>query len=76
MTRQEIDAVLERVRTWSDREQEEAVLLLLALEERRLGVYELDEDEAADVEAGLAELERGELATEEEAKALFERYRR
>jgi predicted transcriptional regulator len=76
MTRHEIDAVLERVRTWSDREQEEAVLLLLALEERRLGVYELDEDEAADVEAGLAELERGELATEEEAKALFERYRR
>ncbi|HEV2606235.1 MAG TPA: hypothetical protein VGU24_21510 [Microvirga sp.] len=76
MTREQIDEVLDRVRTWSAEDQEEAALFLLAIEERRKGFYELDEEEIADIEAGLAEAERGEFATDEEMEALFNRYRR
>jgi hypothetical protein len=41
-------------------------MLLLALEERRKGVYELSDDELADLEQADREIERGEFATDEE----------
>jgi hypothetical protein len=75
MTRSEVDAVLERVRSWPEEEQEEAALLLLALEERRKGVYELSVEEIADLEEALAEMERGEVASDEEVRAVFDHYR-
>jgi predicted transcriptional regulator len=75
MTKREVDAVLERVRSWPEAEQEEAALLLLALEERRKGVYELSEEEIADLDQADREIERGEFVSDEEMKALFDRYR-
>jgi predicted transcriptional regulator len=75
MTRDQIDEVLERVRTWSEEEQERAVRLLLVLEENREGIYELSNDEIADIEEAEAQAERGEFATDEEMRALFDRYR-
>jgi predicted transcriptional regulator len=75
MTKREVDAVLERVRSWPEAEQEEAALLLLALEERRTGVYELSEEEIADLDQADREIERGEFVSDEEMKALFDRYR-
>jgi predicted transcriptional regulator len=75
MTKREVDAVLERVRSWPEAEQEEAALLLLALEERRKGVYELSEEEIADLDQADREIERGEFVPDEEMKALFDRYR-
>jgi predicted transcriptional regulator len=72
----EMDEILERVRTWSAEEQEEAAFLLLALEERRGGPYELDADELAAIEEAEAQAERGDFATDEEMNALFDRYRR
>jgi predicted transcriptional regulator len=75
MTKREVDAVLERVRSWPEAEQEEAALLLLALEERRKGVYELSEEEFADLDQANREIERGEFVPDEEMKALFDRYR-
>jgi predicted transcriptional regulator len=75
MTKREVDAVLERVRSWPEAEQEEAALLLLALEERRKGVYELSEEEIADLDQADREIERGQFAPDEEMKALFDRYR-
>ena len=75
MTKREVDAVLERVRSWPEAEQEEAALLLLALEERRKGVYELSEEEFADLDQADREIERGEFVPDEEMKALFDRYR-
>ncbi len=73
MTKREVDAVLERVRSWPEAEQEEAALLLLALEERRKGVYELSEEEIADLDQADREIERGEFVSDEEMKALFDR---
>ena len=37
------------------------------------GVYHLTNDERAEVRAGLAEIERGEIAREDEARAVYKR---
>jgi predicted transcriptional regulator len=75
MTREEVGDVLDRVRTWSEDQQVEAAFLLLLLEERRKGVYELSQEEEAELDEADRQIERGEFATDEEMKALFDRYR-
>ena len=39
-------------------------------------IYHLDEDELADICEGLAEIERGEVASDEEVQATFDDLRR
>ena len=75
MTKAEIDAVLDRVKTWPPDKQEEAMRVLLEMEAEVGGVYQLSPEELADIEEGLAEIRRGEFATDEEVAALFNRYR-
>jgi hypothetical protein len=75
MTRQEIDAVFERVRTWPEERQELAAAMLLELEAGGGDVYVLSDEERAAIEEAEAELDRGEVASDEEVKALFARYR-
>ena len=75
MTKTEIDAVLERVRTWPPERQEDAVRVLLEIEAEGIGFYELSEEELADIEEGLKEIERGEVATDEQVAAMFNRAR-
>lgn len=75
MTRQEIDAVLERVRTWPLQRQEDAARSLLLLEEHGTVPYELNEEERADLEQALADEAREDFASDEEVKAVFDRYR-
>lgn len=77
MTKAEIEAVLDRVRAWPPERQEEAVRVLLEMDAQGTdGVYELSDEELADIEEGLREIERGEVATEQEVAALFNRIRR
>ena len=76
MTKQQIEEILNRVRTWPLERQEDAAAILLRMEEQGTQVYELTEEEQADIEAGLKEAERGEFATDEEVEAVFSRYRR
>jgi hypothetical protein len=76
MTKKDIDAVLERVRTWPQPRQEDAARLLLTMETLGTAVYELSDEEDADIEAALAEVARGEVASDEEVPALFNRFRR
>jgi predicted transcriptional regulator len=75
MTKAEIDAVLDRVRTWPLERQEDAMRMLLAMEEQDAAVYELSPEELTDIEESLREVERGEFATDEEVAAVFNRYR-
>ena len=75
MTKDEIEQVFERVRTWSMERQEEAAAMLLVLEEQGTELCELTEEERADIEAALEEVERGDLATDDEVQAVFNRYR-
>ena len=76
MTKDQIDAVLDRVRTWPPERQEDAVRVLLQMEAAGTEVYVLDDEERAAIEEGMAQARRGEFATDEEVAALFNRYRR
>ena len=76
MTKDQIDAVLDRVRTWPPERQEDAARVLLQMEAAGNEMYELSPEELADIEEGLKEIERGEVATEGEVAALFSRIRR
>jgi hypothetical protein len=75
MTKAEIDAVLERVKTWPPDKQEEAMRLLLEMEAEDTSVYVLSPDERAAIEEGMAQVRRGEFASDEEVAAIFNRYR-
>ena len=75
MTKAEIDALLDRVRTWPPERQEEAMRVLLEIEAQSTGVYQLSPEELADIEEGLREIERGEVASDEEVAAMFARAR-
>jgi len=71
MTREMIEAVLDRVRTWPLDRQEEAARLLLELEGEDTAIYRLDDEERADIRAALEEDARGEVASEEEVQETF-----
>ncbi len=75
MTKDQIDAVLDRVHSWPKARQEDAARLLLALEAQGQQTYVLSAAERADIEAALAEADRGEFASESEVEALFARFR-
>jgi predicted transcriptional regulator len=75
MTKDQIDAIFERVKTWPIERQQDAAEMLLRMEEQGTDIYELSEEEEAEIKLTLAEAERGKFATDEEMKALFDRYR-
>jgi predicted transcriptional regulator len=75
MTKEQIDSVLDRVRTWPPERQEDAVRVLLQMEAAGTEVYVLSDDERAAIEEGMAQARRGEFATDEEVAAVFNRYR-
>ncbi len=75
MTKQQIEAVLERVRHWPRQRQEDAARVLQAMEAESTEPYRLSGEERADIEAALEELARGEVATDAEAVAVFDRLR-
>ena len=75
MNKAQIDSILDRVRTWPEERQEDAARILLAMEGEEGGVYRLSDEERAEVRAALAEIERGEVASEEEVATLFNRRR-
>ena len=74
MTKEQIDEILNRVRTWPTDLQEDAARMLLAMEASDEPL-ELTPEEIADLEEALAEADRGEFATEEEVQAVFRRYK-
>lgn len=73
MTKDQVEAVFQRVRSWPAERQEQAARILVAFEGRTSGTYRLDPDEAADIDAALEEDARGEFASEAEVEALFAR---
>ena len=63
MTKEQIDAVLDRVRTWPKERREYAARVLLDLEaEVEGGAYVLSESEREDIDASIAAADRGEFA--------------
>lgn len=75
MTREQVDAILERVRSWPEDRQEDAVRLLMAMEAEAGAPYILSDEERRDLEDAVREVERGEIATKAEVDAVFARFR-
>ncbi len=73
MSKDDLEAIFAKVRTWAPDLQDEAIDVLLELEEHAGDAYELDPEELADIREGLAEAERGEFLTEDEVRHLFRR---
>src|SRR5712691_7965040 len=76
MTKHQIAILLERAETWPQEAQEELVRSALAIERKHAGIYRLDDEERADIREGLAEIERGEVASDEDVQATFDDLRR
>ena len=76
MTKEQIEAVLERVRFWPDDQQELAAAMLLSIEGQiGAGDEELSPEEEAELDEAIAEADRGEFISDEEVAALFARVR-
>ena len=75
LTKEEIASLIDRAANWPDAAQAELLRLMDGLEQKYLGVYHLTDEEYADLEASLQEIARGEVASEEEVAAVFNRYR-
>jgi hypothetical protein len=73
MTRDQITAVFDRVKSWPQERQEEAAEFLLALEGNNDQPFPLTDDERADLEAAVEEMDRGEVASAAEVAAVFRR---
>lgn len=77
MTREQLQAIFERIRSWPSERQDEAAAILLALEaEAEDEPIELTDEDWADLNEGLAEADRGEFVPDHEMKAFFKHHRR
>ena len=70
MTKQDIEAIFDRVKTWPLSRQEDAVRMLLLMEQQGLGPYVLSPEEERDLD----EAEAGGIASDEEVRAAFARF--
>jgi predicted transcriptional regulator len=66
-----IDALVERMASWPDKAQEEAVESLLSIEARYVGGYRMSPGERSAVLEGLAQADRGEFVSDEEMAPFF-----
>jgi predicted transcriptional regulator len=73
MTKEQINAVLERVRSWPAEDQEELVEIAREIEAQRSGVYVMDDEERAAVREGLEQARRGEFVSDDEMDAFWKR---
>ena len=74
MTKEDINAVLDGVRSWPREDQEELAELAREIEARRTGVYVMNDEERAAVRRGLDEASRGEFVSDDEMDAFWKRY--
>ena len=74
MTKEQIDAVLESVRSWPQEDQEELAEIARELEARRTGVYVMNDEERAAVREGLDQARRGEFVPDDEMDAFWKRF--
>ncbi len=70
-----LETLLELVSDWPEEAQEELMKSIAEIDARQSGVYRLSDDEKAAIEAALAAVDRGEIATDEEVAAVFNRFR-
>ena len=74
MTKEQINAALEGVRSWPQEDQEELAEIAREIEARRTGVYVMNDEERAAVREGLDQARRGEFVPDGEMDAFWKRY--
>jgi len=67
--------LLERVRSWPDEDIEKLEEAAREIEALRTGEYRASEDEIRAIDEALAELDRGEVASETQVRAAFAKFR-
>jgi hypothetical protein len=67
--------LLEQVQSWPEEDQEELAEYARDIEARRSGVYRATAEELQAIDEAIAELDRGEVASEAEVKAAFAKFR-
>ncbi|MDP3691401.1 hypothetical protein [Bradyrhizobium sp.] len=72
MTKDQITAVLERVRAWPEERQAYAAEILLVIEAQDVSPLRVDEWQA--IQEGNAEAERGEFVSDAEMAAFYKRH--
>ena len=72
MTRDQIAAVLDRVRTWPEERQEDAVRVLLEMEAQDTSSYQLTDEQLAEVQRRRGQKDPKRMPIEE----VFERFQR
>jgi len=70
-----LENLMERAAGWPEEAQAELVESMIEIETKYGGVYHLNEDERAAVRRGLRQFREGNLASEDEVLAVFNRYR-
>jgi hypothetical protein len=70
-----LEQAIEKVKALSEERQQYAAEVLERIADAGDEVYRLSEEERRLVREGLAELDRGEAASEAEARAVFDKYR-
>lgn len=74
MTKEQINALLESVRSWPEQDQEELLEIVREIEARRSGVYIMSDEERAAVHEGLEQARRGEFVSDDEMDAFWKKY--
>jgi predicted transcriptional regulator len=70
-----LEQAVEKVKKLSEERQEYAAAVLEQIAESGEGIYTLTDEERHLVREGLEQLDRGELATDAEVRAVFDKYR-
>jgi uncharacterized protein YbaP (TraB family) len=76
MTRDQVREMLDRVLTWPPEAQEEAIASLATIEEQFAALQTLSPEDRDALARSAEDMKLGRYATEEQVKAVFDRYRR
>ena len=70
-----LEQAVEKVKRLSEERQKYAAAVLEQIAESGDGIYSLTDEERRLVREGLEQLDRGDLATDAEVRAVFDKYR-
>jgi hypothetical protein len=75
MTRDQLNALLNRVCSWPEEDQEKLIEAAHEIEARREDVYRLSEAERQGIQRGLTAMREGKFASEERVAAILQEAR-
>lgn len=73
MTSEEIDALLETVRSWPEEDRQELAECAREIQARRTGIYIMNDEERAAMREGLEQARRGEFVSDDEMDASWKK---